>query len=313
MSNFEVRDVLMSVSIKPIGNKSQNTNFTSKEDDNIAMSKRDIASAFVNMSNREIRELAYVSSYDKHRENKQRSALLSTLYAMPIVASAAEGILTKGHLDKKVSAAGKMAAHWGFGLLMLGAYSVVKNAIVDGSPGLKKFEKENPAPAIIVDLAAFLGVAMLGFRGAGKMGEMISKALPKTVDEMHSNVSHFKKWLNKTEINKKVLPALNEGVDNLSIHLPVVTEIGRFLVENSVWVLLFGGLIKSAKYANNDRRRVEETYHELKQAQFDTAKQLSKIYEVERNVMAQKCEKCGSKENTKLKEEMEEEFDKTID
>lgn len=298
----------MSVAIKPIGNKSSNVKFTSKNDDMDAMDKRAIATAFVNMSDRQLRELAYVSSYDENRDRRHKNTMLSTFYALPVVASVSSGLLkeVKGNniLSKKLGATGKTAMFWGFGLAMLGVYNIVRDAVVSNSKGLKKFEQNNPIPSLIMDLAVFMGLATLGFRGAAKVGEKISTKFPKTLNEISSHVINVKNWLNKTSLNKKVLPAIREGVDNFKTIMPITAEIGRVLIANSVWILLFAGLIKSSNHARNDRDRVEKNYHDLKQAQFETAKDLNKILEIERDVLAQ---------DSAIAKEMKTEFDKELD
>lgn len=271
--------------IKPIEPKSSGIGFQSKDNKDSkakAMDRKAVAKAFVDMDDNQIRHLAYSSAYDKNRERHHNNSMLTAFYAMPVVASLSDGILTKGSLGLKAGVTAGTAAAWGFGLLMLAGYNHIKRAVVSDSPKLAKFEQNNPVASFLIDLGIFLGVAALGFRGAGKLGEKLVEKHPDLAVRIANKGQSMLTSLNKSNFNKKTLPAMNKSVDEFAEKAPALFGTGRFILANSVWILLLGSIIKGASHTNNTNDKIVEKYHELKHAQFDAAKYLAKEAEKEK-------------------------------
>lgn len=301
--------------IKPIGNKSSGVRFTSDADNSDISNARARAVAFVKMNDNQIKRLAYMTAYDKKEDNKNRSSLVSALYAMPVAATLTDGILTKDllvnrmlagkqgpvsaaeraalskkvvvNLSNRVSESSKTALGWGFGLVMLGVYNSFRNVIVSSSPKLKKFEQNNPFAALIADLGIFCGIAALGYKGAQRIGQRMVSHTPDAVANVNTMKNEFFKGLNKSKFNKKVLPAIVDGVEKFAKKAPITAGVGKFLLANSVWIVFFSSLFKGTGHAKQERDRIENNYFALKKAQCDTAKYLASTMDIERKTKAQ--------------------------
>lgn len=266
------------------------------------------ASAFVNMDDSAIQEVAYQISYDKKNSKKQKNTMLKMFFAIPIVDTLASGILVgksplgknfiaKTNLDSetatdilrnaslknRIKAAGSTAKGWALVLGLIGAYSVVKNAVVSQSDSAQNFERKNPLGSFLLDLGILIAGVFAGSKGISKLKEKF----PNAGKEINTKADKMLNKLNKTKFNKSILPTLSEGAAQFAEKMPGLAKATRFTIANSMWIILIGGLAKLGLRTNRNKQRAERTYVELKKAQVETAKHLTNALQVERDILAQ--------------------------
>lgn len=319
------------MSINLIVQKPDAISFEARRHNSRSVDKRAMASAFVNMDDRQLRDLAYVSARREQGNRKQKKSLSSSLIALPIAAVFTDAILTKDKMIRKkitniggvvsnktkalinknivvklsdrVSESVKTGAQWGFILVMLGIYDSMRDALVSKTPSLQRFKENHPLPAFLVDLFAFVGLAGVGFEGAKKVANKMNKETPTIIDELNSLKDKLKKGINASVWSKKVLPAVESGVEKFAKNAPLPHSLGRFAIANAIWIVLLNSLLNRGRPVKVDKRAVEHNYNELKEAQFKTAKHLVNMCEVERSILRRDSHMAG---------EMEDEFDKTL-
>lgn len=260
------------------------------------------ASAFVNMNDSQLRDLAYVMSYDKDNQKKKNKSILSTFYTIPIVDTIASGVLVAktSHITKEVAAelrtaplsarafaTANTAANWGFIMLAVGLFNVIKKAINNNSPGLKKFEKENPVQSFVLDTIAIIGGLTAAGVGLWKLNNKIINKHPEAVVKAEIDRNRIIEKLDNTKFNKEILPKLVHGVDKLAEKAPRLMKASRYALANSVWILLGAGILKTMHNSKREHENVERNYEKLKEAQLQTAKHLNKVLRVESAVLAQ--------------------------
>lgn len=317
-------------------NTQSNVNFQSKNK-NI-----EGASAFVNMNDDQIKDMAYIMSYEQRRHQKKHNnnSLNSMFYAIPVVDTIASAILVSksqfaqkhcinlrnhdrlqspsdveslfhnlqnANLKNRMKAAGSTAKGWVLALGVIGVYNLAKKAIVSHSESMQHFQKDNPVASFIVDM----GVIIAGFVAGAKGLARLENKFPKTVKEFDTKSNKILSKLNKTKLNTKALPKMIEGFEKFSERMPRVANATRFALRNSVWILFGLGLVQMGRHQNKERKKIEKgfkkdvkrNYKELKKAQFETAKHLSNVLAVEKSVLAQS--------QPKLANELNNEMDKT--
>ncbi len=259
--SFESEANLMA--IKPIGNNISGVNFTSNNDEGASIARAK-AIAFVNMDDAQLKNLAYVASFDKkHKKSSNASALL----ALPIVAGLSKGILTPGKLSGKTIAAAKTGANWGFGLIVLGVYNSIKKAVASKSPKVQEFESNHPLASLALDLVVLAGALTLGSKGLTKIRAKIVAKLPK-------EIAATKIMLDKTKINTKYLPKITEHVSKIAQTAPWAVKAGAFVVDNAVYIPLMAGFLKSSNNIKQQHEKIRNNYYQLKEAQSEIAKKL---------------------------------------
>jgi len=265
--------------VQSIGNYKSHVKFSSDAD-------TEKAKAFVNMDDSQLKTLAYIANRNKFNEKKTNS-INSTLYAIPIVASISSGILTKGKLGTRVFASARTATNLGVGLLALGAVNAIENAVVSRSEKLQKFENNHPLLSLVADLGLALGAFSLGTKGARKILMKTAKKFPKAALTTVARLQNAKKAINKTMLNTKVLPKIQEGVSKLGEKAPWAVEIGAAIVDSSVYILFLAGIMRGAKEARKEQRGFENNYKGLKMAQLETAKHLTNVLAEENNLLTE--------------------------
>lgn len=274
--------------VASIANISSNTNF--KSEDNIQN-----ASDFVNMNDKQLKKLAYKLSYNKKEvEEKTQKTLLATLCAIPIIDSISKGLLAKNafvsqtkdytgifvekstQLSTKAKAGIKTAGMWGAVLGILGIYSATKNAF---TPQNKKTDKHNPVASFLVDVGVMIGGLALITMGFNEIIEQF----PEKVGKMRKGFNKFLEKLDKTSLNKKTLPDL----EKFAAKHPVVATTGKVALAYSMWITLGVGIYKMFNNVIEQRKKVDNTFEQLKINQNITAKQLVNVMNVEKDVLAQ--------------------------
>lgn len=312
--------------IQSIDNKS-NVRFKSRN--NV-----DKAAAFVNLDDNQLKELAYVMSYDKDSQKKHKKSLLSSFYAIPIVDTIASGILVSkssfgrnlieklvdkrgfdgeqvaralnnASLKTRLKSAGSTAGFWALILGGIGIYDGVKKLAAKKSDSINHFQKDNPISSFVVDMGIILGGCALGAKGLKKLQEHF----PSAKKEIAIKTNRVLGKLNRTKFNKDILPKLAEGTATLSSKAPWAVNAGRFALANSVWIMFGLSLLKTSNSQKHERQKVEHNFHKLKSAQLETAKQLNKIMEAETIAAARKAQKA---EAQALKESVGEESNSEV-
>lgn len=287
--------------VQSVENSNQRVKFKSRE--NMQM-----ASAFVNMNDDQLKDLAYISAANGDDTKRRKKSVLATFYAMPIVATIASGILPTKYskkygffsihnasLGERAISAGKTAGSWAMILAAIGIYNTTKKAVVSDSEGLQKFNQKHPILSFIADIGIILGGLALATRGIRKLSG--NKNIPfiklkrKIIEKQH--------YLDNTKLNKEVLPIISEGASKLSEKLPRISNITKGLIANSVLIVFAAGLIKMFRHSNKEHKKIEKNYNELKDAQLKTAKELTNSLAVERDILA--------KEKHELKTELKHE------
>lgn len=268
--------------VQSIENSRSNVKFSSKD-------KLQKASAFVNMSDDQIKDLAYISSYKENSKinKKNKKIMTTTLLALPVAAAVSRGAFTRGSLGRKALKAGAAGADWGFALVVLGVYNGIKNSIVKKSEGLQNFEKHNPITSLIVDVALFMTALGLGGRGLNKLVGKLRTEHPEKALRADKKILNIAKSINKTKANNQYLPKISEGLAKFSEKMPITSGLAKFALANAVLITFATGLLKTIHNRKESNKKTEKVYRDLKEAQLDTAKALSNTLSVERDVLAQ--------------------------
>lgn len=243
----------------------------------------DRATEFVNMNNAQLKQYAYAASYDKKQEKKNKKSIAAIFTAIPFVDIASKAIQSgkNASLSTRAKTAGVCASGWALIAGSVGLYSVVKNAVSDASPGVKRFNRDNPILSFMVDLGAITGMYFLGIVGLGKLSlkafdlpqEELAKAEQKA-NKIINKIDGFFNKVDETAFNKKILPKLSIHAENFAKKIPNITGAGSFCLRNSIWLMFGAAIIASIKQSIDRQSRFEHNYKDLKKMQLKTAKEL---------------------------------------
>lgn len=261
--------VLMQV--QSIGNTNSNINYKSRED-------IEKSSDLVNMSDKQLRKLAFKIGYDKEELNeKTQKTLQRTFWAIPIFDVIANGLLAKNvliienkeveaifiekaaPLSTKAHAALRTAGGWALVLGAFGLYKAARKAFAPESEKPQDNKSKNPVTSILVDIAVLLGGIGLASAGAKK----IMEKYPEKADKMKNKYYGMLEKLDNTNLNTKTLPEFQKFAQNV----PWATAIGKFALANSIWIILGIGIYKLFDIGQKQRDKVDETYQQLKKTQ----------------------------------------------
>lgn len=283
------------MSIQLLDNNASSVNFSSKHKrkNNSVMDSRARATAFVNMSDDQLKSLAYLTSIDSKREKKHKQSLVSTLYALPVVDIASAAILAKAKSGAPASLSGRLlqsskrARGWVGALLVLGACTAAKNKLTAKSDSYNEFQNNHPGAAFILDLGTFAGLLVLGKKAGKVMVSKIKTVKPGLLFRSLRRVVSVNSKIDKGYLNTKILPNLESKANMVKTKAPSVSKLANFLVRNSVWVVLLAGLVKGSSHARKNRDKIEKNYKELKESQLAVAKHMTNVLGAERDVLAQ--------------------------
>lgn len=243
---------------------------------------------FVNLDDSQLKQIAYQSSYDKKEHKRQKGNLTKLLLAIPVVDTVAKGILTKkvylsegdellgivgGSLGDKAFMSSKVAGKWAGGIAAVGAYNVVKHAIVSDSDTVKKFEQNHPILSFMGDIGVILTGLTLGSIGLDKFNEKYPKSLETFIEKR----SEVRKFLDNTKFNKEIMPKISEFVAKADSHASISMTAGRLALYYSWAFVLGAGIFKAVQYAANNQKKVENNYYALKDQQKNVAKNMVNI------------------------------------
>lgn len=290
--------------INAISNAKNNIQFQSKAD-------LDKVEAFVNMSDAQLRQMVYSDS-DRKEDKRAHRNIAATFLAMPIVDSIASGVLATekivteaplitpfgvskaqiglvvpAEMSTRLSRTATTAGGWAFAIGMIGIYSVIKHQIVKNSPSAQEFEQDHPVWSFARDLGLIVGACALGLFGIGKLAEKAGKKYPKSAKEINEKLENYFKKVDGGKFNRKTLPTWVEGFAKFQKEMPFLAKTGKFVLANSVWVLLGAAIVQMLTYGSRKQNKYEQKYQSLRTAQLETAKHLVRARDVERDILSQ--------------------------
>lgn len=294
----------------PIQNTNLNMGFKSSED-------LEKASDFINMNDNQLRRLAFKINYNKkEQDEKNKKILYTTFWAIPIFDIISSGVLNKNAviseskdavavlLDKasplsiKAHGALTQAGKWGMVLGVFGLYKLIKDAVAPQTKNTKNNNPKNPISSVLIDIGILLGGITLASFGGKKIMEQFHEKFDK-IQNKYINVLNK---LDETKLNTKALP----GIRKFAEKFPTATAAGKFMLANSIWIILGVGIFKLFDNVIKQHNKVDRTYQKLKTSQAETAKHLANSLRVETDILAQNqmelkeelkqardcCEKC---------------------
>lgn len=302
------------MALNSINNQTSNLSFKGKTE--VDTDKRIRAQAFVNMSDDQLKQIALAKAVEKHNHREHKgSSLLTSLYALPLVDIAAKTVLEKGEagnvLSAKVKTAARTGAGWAGGLALIGVYNIGKKFVVSKSSTLQNFEQNHPVANFLLDIGALFVGFGYAVKGHAVLKNKLTKAFPKAAEFLKGKGEKFTNWLDKTVINTKVLPKISEFAQKTREKAPFIGKVGDFVANNALWIAFFGGVFhdshKNVKEQQRFGKDFEHTYEKLKDAQLKTAKHMTNVLSVERDVLAQK---DIEESQTPIADELKEHMDK---
>lgn len=256
--------------------------------------------SLVDMSNSDLKSLAYYLGSDSKKNKKKRDSIIKIFCAIPIVDTLSSGILAakiipkytklpnsedlvldelkvKGaSLAERTSIMGGKAAFWGIAILGVIAYNKAKHALFPQTYQPGGYSQKHPILSFMTDIAIIFGGFMLGEKALIKGLESLDKNHPKFASRISENMVGAGKWLDKTAANKKLLPWLEKRAVNLAKRFPGTTLVGLMGLALSVPILFVVGLYKTIKYDHDERQRVQENYLDLKRIQLKIARKMAR-------------------------------------
>lgn len=278
-----------------VSNTKQKVQFSS----NINVDK---AQALVNMSDNQLRALAY-SDADKRDDKRASRNIAATFVAMPIVNSIARGVLAENvvavkarfggvelksrlkapaSMGERLFRTGGTAIGWAYALGVIGIYSGIRHLVSKNSRDVKQFDNEHPVLSFAADLGLIFAACILGAKGISKLNEKFAKKCPKTAEEIGEKFTKMLENVDKGKFNQKTLPKWVEGFAKFEKDSPTLAKTGKFALANSMWILLGAAVAQMLVHGGRKQNSTEQNYHALKGAQLDAARQLIKVKESEK-------------------------------
>lgn len=280
------------MTVQLVGNDISNVNFTSKHRD--GLKDRERAAAFVNLNDDQVKLLAYSSANNQRHEKKVKRSMLLSLYALPFVSSISSGILAESKtagasasLSERLLATSKTAWGWAGALLLLGAYTSVKNKLASKSQSHNDNKSNHPATSLVVDFAAFAGLLFAGSLAAPRIVNKFKALKPELAKSIADRSASINAKIDNGFLNQKVLAKITEKAEAFAKKAPWAASAGKAVIANSVWIVFIASMLNAAHHANQSKKKIENRYVQIKDAQFNTAKHLSNVLGVERDVLAQ--------------------------
>lgn len=256
------------------------------------------AEKFVNASDKTVDRLARRNYNKLYREDNKKfdKQVVTTLNTLPFVAVASGLAAGKGKKGALMS-----GLSWGMALLAPSLVAGANKAFVK-NPKVAKAEKEHPmatlTASIVTSVGAYMGltsladkamvhpkVAELGNKVAGKAGEAMT-AISKKVAPLAEKVKMPE--FAKNAISKIKVPKFaKKGMEYLAKN-PVAQEVagfaknlGKGIAKNAPTLVVFGTM--GAMLANSiaSAKKYSGIKAEIKDAQFNTAKNLVNAYSAE--------------------------------
>lgn len=261
--------------IQSLGSQKANIKFSSDADIEKAV-------ALVSADDSELQTLAYLAAADKENQKRHHNSLINSFYFLPVVDTIASGILPHRYstLSDRVKASGSNAASWGLIIAALGAFDAAKKIFSSSSPGVKKFENDNPVASFFVDIVAIIGGLAIG-------GALFKRFMPDKIKDLGDRFIAKVDKLDETKLNKKVLPKVTEKVTNFIDRFPKIAGTGKFVLRNLVLIYFGVSLLKMFNRSSHEQKQIENNYNELKMQQAEAAQYLANKLGVDPNTLFQ--------------------------
>lgn len=272
--------------VKAIDNSNQNIRFKANAD-------VQMATAFVNMNDKQLKDLAYLSTVNDKDNKRGKKSALAMFYAIPVVDIIANGILpTKrtnfgidliknASLGQRATSAGRTAGGWAMILAVIGVYNGIKKAVVNDSKSVKKFDQNHPVLSFMTDIALIFGGLSLVNKGIRKLGG--NKEIPFI--KLKRILAKGKQNLDNTKLSKEILPVFSEGASKLAEKAPRTAKFAKGAIALSPIIVFFAGIFKMAHQSSKENKKMHNNYYKLKDAQFKTAKNLANTLAVQKDIL----------------------------
>lgn len=253
--------------------------------------KRDRIDAAIVQDDRSIRELAYLQSMEKVKDNKHKKISNALWYSIPLVAGLSTAILSKGNTSvfgKQLSGlAGKTAdglasaLGWGVTLGVADLFVGANNLARKKSETVRKTEDKHPILTFVGLLAG--GVAALA-AAPYAIGKVLSKVGPKTTAKLANAAGKAGDAINKIK-TPKFLQNIGEKI---SKHTPSVIKNATANVINLLPEgLLVASLFHSINHSYDRNREFNKNYSKMKDVQLNLAQARVRELKVENDFLKQ--------------------------
>lgn len=251
--------------------------------------KRDNVNALINMSDDDIKKLAYLKTKENSNDKRNRRRTNALFYSAPIAAGLAQAVFNNKStkLASKVLTGNtarvanglKTAGYWGASLAALDLLGFATNKLINKhSETSQDFTKNHPLLSIGGMLAAGLGTIALTGKGIARLGKlkpnkMLTKMTEKAANFLNTNKTIVKMQNGLAKISKNTHPALK--------------ELGAITLDTAPTALLLGGMFSAFLSGNKTYKGFENNYFNLKAKQEDLAKARIAELEVENDILKQ--------------------------
>lgn len=273
------------------------------------------AEKFVNASDKTIDRLAKRNYNKLYREEDKKfdKQVSTTLKTLPLVAAASALALGRGKKGALMS-----GLSWGMALAAPSLVAGANKAFVK-NPKVAKAEKKHPVATFAANVAASVGayigltslaekamahpkVAELGKAVSGKAGAAMA-AISKKVAPLAEKVKMPE--FAKNAISKVKVPESLKNAAKTVFESPAAKNAGEFaktlgknLVKNAPTLIVFGTIGAILGKGVADSKKYSGIKGEIKDAQFNTAKELVNMYSAENTALKARCEKYVQVDDT---------------
>ncbi|MBD5401717.1 hypothetical protein HDR58_02790 [bacterium] len=228
--------------------------------------------AFANLSDRDVRKLAYAKASQSVNDKKHKRIGAAIMYSIPVVAGIAAAVKSpstlllplKGAANVNFSRAGRLVNFASTTLNWLGTFAIIdtifgiKRHIDKKSPAMRDFAKENP----VISTLATLGLSVASVYGASKgFSKLLNKFVPK--DLTKAQIKNLVKY-NKKLTDNKVLNSLSKNLDKVPSALK---QIGKTALDWAPMAMIFGSLAHSMGHQRVKAEEYSKNYNDIKTAQ----------------------------------------------
>lgn len=246
---------------------------------NVFSGKRDNIEGFVNLSDEDIRKIAYAQTMSKANPKKHKKVDNAMTMLLPVAGGlAAAATEAKG--------ARKLAFAKGFGgwtafLLGIGAVFGADKALKNKSEKYRNFAEKHS----MLNMFGTMTAAYFAGVGLTKGGARGLKALANT--SLYKNVaSKVTSLVGKVASKGFVAKSVGSVKSFLAKSPSALKGVAKFAAKAAPWVLIFGSLFHTINYSAKVAKNAESNYVNLKNKQVDLANALRREAEVQRDYLA---------------------------
>lgn len=246
-----------------------NTAFSGKKQEKVALRTMSL-NDFVNASDEELYYYAKAENKQKHKHSTGKfigacvgvDVLSNMILKSHVVKTTSKGTeVVAAPLSAKIGTGVKSLKGWGIGFVAVGALMGIKKAILNKSEKYNEFEQNHPMGSMLAEI----GALALGYKGVKAVGSKagLGAKLAKKAEPLTKHINNLAKKIDNSKFSTFVMNRCGELSNKIVNKAPGLALTGKFLLANSVLLMLIGGMMKVSK--NN--REVEQTYMSLKNTQ----------------------------------------------